>query len=470
MHYILFYPDEMRAKSLSCYGNPIACTPNFDRLTSEGTIFNNNYTQHPVCVASRCSLMTGWYPHVQGFRTLRHFMQPHHPNFLRYVKQAGYQIHLYGKNHVFSSEVYNELIDYDLGQESKYDWPAVRSKCDDYTMMFDPMPDDFVNKLKDTVCVQKALEAIHNYKDGDKPLFIFLPLFYPHPPYHITRYYQEMYDYQDTPVIPPDASKDKPALYNTIRDYRNLKNYDAQVFAKIHAAYLGMCTYVDMLLGKILDALDETGMNDNTTVIASSDHGDWAGDYGLVEKWPNAFDDDLTRVPLIIRSPGQRQNQKVDTPTATFDIFPTILDLQGIPVNHDHFGNSLKPQLAGEPGNPQRCVYCEGGYDMREPNAFEGTKNYQAFMHEDNIYYPKMMQQLNNPESCSRGVMMRDNRYKLCIRTNGENELYDMLSDPYELNNLFYNHENQSLALQLQSKMLQWMIHTSDVVPWENHI
>src|SRR5690554_4511077 len=114
MHYILFYPDEMRAKSLSCYGNPYVKTPNYDRLANEGVVFENNYTQHPVCVASRCALMTGWYPHVAGFRTLLNYLQPHHPNFLRYIKQAGYQVHLYGKNHVFSEEVFYECVDHYL--------------------------------------------------------------------------------------------------------------------------------------------------------------------------------------------------------------------------------------------------------------------------------------------------------------------------------------------------------------------
>lgn len=103
--------------------------------------------------------------------------------------------------------------------------------------------------------------------------------------------------------LPPDL-QGKPELQNLIRKYRELGDTDEMVFKKIHAVYLGMVSYTDMLLGRVLDALDRTGLAANTTVIASSDHGDWAGDWGLVEKWPNAFDDDLTRVPLIIRRPG----------------------------------------------------------------------------------------------------------------------------------------------------------------------
>ncbi len=479
MHYILFYPDEMRAKSLSCYGNPYVKTPNYDRLANEGVVFENNYTQHPVCVASRCALMTGWYPHVAGFRTLLNYLQPHHPNFLRYIKQAGYQVHLYGKNHVFSEEVFYECVDHYLEaqfghggkklSEEEIKEAASQYIRKDYTMLEEPISDDKLEELHDTRCVNKAVEAIRNYKEGDKPLFIFLPILNPHPPYTMTDHFYNMYKPEDLPPVLPWDLENKPQLYSLIRQYRELGDTDEMVFRKIHAVYLGMYSYVDMLLGRILNALDETGLASNTTVIASSDHGDWAGDYGLVEKWPNAFDDDLTKVPLIIRTPDCTADHRVEELTETFDIFPTICDLEGIEVRHDHFGRSLKQQLEGKPGDPERVVFCEGGYDTREPHCFEGTENFAIFLTEGTIYYPKMIQQQEKPGSVCRGVMMRNSRYKLNVRTNGENELYDMQEDPDELVNLYSQPQYAQTINELQSRMLTWLIHTSDVVPWEGH-
>ena len=125
MHYVFFFPDEMRASALGAYGNPAAVTPNFDRLAAEGTLFENNYTQHPVCVPSRCSLMTGWYPHVSGFRTLRHVMHPYHPNFLRYIHDAGFETHVYGKNHMFDEDTYFGCVD-------KYLYVTVLCLCRPY--------------------------------------------------------------------------------------------------------------------------------------------------------------------------------------------------------------------------------------------------------------------------------------------------------------------------------------------------
>ena len=87
MNYVLFFPDEMRASNLGCYGNSLAKTPNYDRLAAEGTLFENHYVQNPVCVGSRCSLLTGWYPHVNGHRSLLYFLSPNEPNFLRYLKK-----------------------------------------------------------------------------------------------------------------------------------------------------------------------------------------------------------------------------------------------------------------------------------------------------------------------------------------------------------------------------------------------
>jgi arylsulfatase A-like enzyme len=80
VNYLLFYPDEMRAESLACYGHPVVQTPNFDRVAAEGTVFENAYSAHPVCAPSRASLVTGWFPHVQGHRTLRYLLDDTTPN------------------------------------------------------------------------------------------------------------------------------------------------------------------------------------------------------------------------------------------------------------------------------------------------------------------------------------------------------------------------------------------------------
>ena len=224
-----------------------------------------------------------------------------------------------------------------------------------------------------------------------------------------------------------------------------------------------------LLLVEMVFALERTGLAKNTTVIAGSDHGDWAGDWGLVEKWPNAFDDDLTKVPLIIHRPGCPKGHRVRELTQTFDVFPTICAWEGISVKHDQFGIPLCAQVAGDSGNPDRIVWCEGGYDVREPHCFEGTGGFSMFNKPGTIYYPKMTQQQKDPVSVCRGTMMRNARYKLNVRTSGDNELYDMAVDPTELHNLYYDPEYASVVTAMEKEMLIWLMRTSDVVPWEGH-
>ncbi len=485
MHYVVFFPDELRASSLSCYGDPVVQTPNFQRLADEGTLFENNYTTHPVCVASRCSLMTGWYPHVGGFRTLKYMLEPWHPNFLKYVRGAGYETHVYGKNHMFGEETYFGCVDKYLyvdfghfggrhyGGNVDIDISGTAKSgaglFGDYNMLLDPLPDADLETLTDTLCVKAAVKAIREWKPGNKPMFIFLPTFFPHAPYAITEHFHNMYNPADCPVQ-PRSLENRPAFEALIRKWRETGETDEAVLRKIRAVYLGMCSYADMLLGRVLDALDETGLAADTTVIAASDHGDWAGDRGLIEKWPNAMDDDLTKVPFIVRRPGCPAGHRVKELTQTFDLFPTICDWENIRIRHGQFGVSLAQQVSGAPGDPARTVYCEGGYDAREPHCFEGTPSYAFLMRPGSIYYPKLIQQQREPESVCRTVMMRTKRYKLNIRTSGDNELYDMERDPMETNNVYAAPENRELVCSLQAAMLSWLIHTSDVVPRKGHV
>ena len=111
MNFIFFMPDELRAESVGCYGHPLVPTPNMDALAAQGTRFEQCHVQHSVCTPSRCSMMTGWYPHVRGHRTLWHMLRPDEPNLLRYLKQAGYEVHCYGKNDLLAAESLPESVD-----------------------------------------------------------------------------------------------------------------------------------------------------------------------------------------------------------------------------------------------------------------------------------------------------------------------------------------------------------------------
>ena len=204
---------------------------------------------------------------------------------------------------------------------------------------------------------------------------------------------------------------------------------------KIHAVYLGCVSYSDYLFGLLRDTLKETGLDQTTATFVFADHGDYAGDYGLVEKWPSGLDDILTRVPLLISLPeawGGVANGSVAAPVQVFDIVPTVLELANITAEHTHFGESLVPFLQnpdlgntagaavavgtmgasgesglapgasahpgtsdtlfewprGGPDGP--AAFAEGGYSSYDTNDFEGRCDPDCPT-PDSIYYPKVI-------------------------------------------------------------------------------
>jgi arylsulfatase A-like enzyme len=118
MNFVFFFPDEMKASSVSCYGNEHVKMPNYDRLAKEGVRFDNCIVQNPVCTPSRCCLMTGRYVHNGGHRTLWHLLRSNEPSLFRYLKNSGYDIGWYGKNDLYSQEYLNEICE-DIDEKRK---------------------------------------------------------------------------------------------------------------------------------------------------------------------------------------------------------------------------------------------------------------------------------------------------------------------------------------------------------------
>lgn len=480
MNYVFFFPDEMRAESLGCYGHPVVETPHLDQLAQEGVRFDQCHVQNPVCSPSRASLMTGWYPHVSGHRTLWHHLRPHEPSLFRYLKEEGYRMKWFGKNHLYSDEYLREIMGDEAEQsveEMKQSFARVFRKVnpyaeDDpryYSFLMEPEPGLSVEETETAFEIGKAIDFLKSDQAREQPFMLYLPTLLPHAPYAVPEPFHSMYADRELPPLRPAELDDKPSYYEYIRKYRRLDELekDDVLYRDIQAVYLGMISYVDWAFGRLMQTLEESGLADNTTVIVASDHGDYAGDYGLVEKWPNGMEDVLTRVPLIIRTPGGQAGHVVKEQVELFDIMATVLELSGIEAKHDHFARSLVPQLQGAPGDPERAVFAEGGYDRKEPHCFEGDPVRDSWFanKKEHIYYPKARQQQEQPESVSRAVMVRTGRYKLVARSDERSELYDLERDPGELSNRYDDPAYADIRGSLSNKLLDWYIRTSDIVP-----
>jgi len=467
MNFIFFMPDELRAESVGCYSHPLAPTPNFDRLSEEGVRFDFCSVQHTVCAPSRCSLMTGWYPHVRGHRTLWHLLRPDEPNLLRSLKQAGYQVHWWGKNDLLARESFPDSVTSAQSRSGGMFGPNPYTLQDPayHSFLWDPYAGP-IEGHSDWANAQAAVEFLESRPT--EPFFIYLPLTFPHCPYSAPTHWHDVVDPDALPPLRPYGLPDRPAFHEHIRRTRRLDQVEDALLRKVNAVYLGMTGFLDEMLGRLLDTLEQTGLSSSTAVFAFADHGDYAGDYGLVEKWPSGLEDPLTRVPLVARVPGGASDHVVAETVELMDLFATVHELAGVPVRHTHFSQSLVPQLHGAAGDAGRAVFAEGGYGPNEPHCFEGHEGGdQAMRTPEHIYYPKTRLQQDHPETVYRSAMVRTQTHKLIHRTEGQCELYDLVADPRELRNLHGRPEVAQIQLELEKRLLNWYVDTADVTPFE---
>lgn len=487
MNIILLNPDEMRAESVGCYGHPLVQTPNMDRLAAEGARFDQCHVQHTVCGPSRCSFLTGWYPHVRGHRTLYYPLQPDEPNLLRSLKEAGYYVYWDG--------AHNDCLAPDtfpLSVSELRDTPGPWLTSDRLFAEDDPRDEIHLRpptsytaeECTDCCRIDRAIEFMEQRRRNhpDQPFAVYLPLLYPHEPYCAPAPWHDMYSHEDVPELRPPEPPGKPRYHAVKRDFfrhREAEEIDPQIMRRVNATYLGMVSYADWMLGRMMDYLDASDLAENTALVYFSDHGDYAGDYGLVEKWPSGLEDVLTRVPLLIRAPGLAEGHVVKELVELQDLPATLHDLAGIPLPYTQFGRSLLPQLRGAPGDPERAVYAEGGYDGfpgREVHALEGYPPRQRPRKAEaeaagGTYRmgAKSRMQQERPDTVCRCVMIRTMTHKLIRRPFGVDELYDLVEDPLELRNVYGSERYSDVQHRLEQELLDWYVTTSDIVPLQEY-
>ena len=449
---ILFFPDEMRADALGCYGNPVCRTPNFDRLAQEGARFENCHVQYSVCGASRCSLLTGWPTSVRGHRSLYYFLRPEEPNLFRYLKRAGYDVFWFGKNDALAQQSFPDSVT--EWRDAPFSLPpgAKPLTPGSTTMLFSDGGDR--RETSDYKLLQMAFEVLER-RESERPFCIFLPTFQPHPPYSAPDGFGAMYKAKDLPPLSAPNLAKKPSFHAAIRRRYGLDKVSDADLRQVRATYYGQVSYTDWLLGELLEAMERTGRAADTALFVGSDHGDYAGDYGLIEKWPSGLESCLTHVPLMGRVPGASPGIVGRGMNELYDIMATFLDLAGVRATHTHFARSLLPQMRGGPQDMDRAAFSEGGYNVYEPQAFEPKLG--------GLYGPKTELQNDEPDLVRRCASVRTTRHTFIARPNGQSELYDRIADPMETNNLIDARAAQGVRQELQIRLMNWYINTTGV-------
>ena len=481
-HIIIFNPDQWRGDVMGHLGNPAAVTPNLDHIIEEDAVsFRYAFCQNPVCTPSRCSFMTGWYPHVRGHRTMFHMLQPDEPVLLKYLKGKGYFVWWGGKNDLVPRQ--DGFADYcDVKYEAPRELQPNLHRADEWRG--DPAGDNYYSfyagKLEageedvyydnDWAQVDGAVDLIRN-APPDQPLCIYLPLGYPHPPYGVEEPWFSQIDRDRIPprYPTPDWSK-KPSLVAGIYERQGLQGWSEERFTELRATYYGMCARVDAQFGKVVAALKESGAYDDSAIFFFSDHGDFTGDYGLVEKTQNTFEDCLTRVPLIVKPPAGVPIEPGirDQLVELIDFTATAYEWAGIEPDYDHFGRSLSGLIGGADDEHRDAVFCEGGRLIGEEQAME--KDSPSFYDPAGLYWPRVQLQGSEGGEHSKATMCRTRDFKYVRRLYESDELYDLRRDPGEVVNRIDDPAYAGVLAQLRERMLTWYQTTCDVVPYETDV
>lgn len=500
-HILIFNPDQFRADGMGHLGNPGASTPVLDRLVeTEAVSFDGAFCQNPVCTPSRCSFMTGWYPHVLGHRTMFHMLhrERDQPNLLRKLKENGYFVWWGGKNDLLpGQDGYEDSCDVMFrptaedfrrwGHESRpglhswTDWRGPRTRDNFYSFYAGKLPtgEDDIYCDNDWANVLGAVDFINAY-DGDQPLCVYLPLTYPHPPYGVEDPWYSAIDRERIPRRVPapddwDAAR-KPSILKGIHDGQGIEGWSEERFTELRATYYGMCSRIDHQLGLVVDALKGRGLYDETALFFFSDHGDFTGDYGLVEKTQNTFEDVLTQVPLVVKPPRRDADGSpvscvpgVRNTIAELVDFPaTVYTLADIEPGYTHFGRSLLPALADPTHVHRDEAHCEGGRLIGEEAAMEKSSLVQFSDPTESLYYPRVHLQTSDEHPWhTKATMVRTRRYKYVRRLYESDELYDLEADPGEEHNRIDDPALRYVLSDLKERMLRWYQETADIVPFD---
>ena len=457
---LLFMPDQLRADAVGCFGNPVAKTPNIDALADAGTRFANAYGQHSVCSQSRISMFTGWYPHVAGHRTLRHLLQPHEPNVFKSLRNGGYHVALAGARGDMmgvgvteaSSDRFGFTVTPDLGallhkgpfpEDHKYYFAF-------YHGVLDEPPLDC-----DEATVRTAIDWI---TDGlPEPWCLFVPLMYPHPPFTASEPWLSLHDRNDVPLPVQTDRSTRPRFMQAIHDRYGLGRLDDDDWREIIGTYYGMTSRVDDQLGRVLHAVDAAGAAPNTVSFFFTDHGEYLGDYGVVEKWMSGLDDVLVRNPLVIHDP-RAGSGVVESFAELVDLTPTLLELAGLEADYTHFGRSLVPLLADISLPHRDAAFSEGGFRLEEEPLLE-SGNTGHYRHKQELQH-------EDTSLTGRAISIRTEHWAYTERLYEGPELFNRVDDPRETVNLAGSAQTVDIERTLKDRIFGWLFETSDVIPW----
>lgn len=433
---LVILTDQQTWGAISAHGNPHLHTPHIDSLIRSGVSFRNAYCPAPVCGPARGSLLTGRLPHETGVEVNGPGVKLGVPTLGEHFRDGGYHTVYAGKMHLGPS--------YKKGVQSAGDAQGFEFLADEYPPNIPPQ----LGTDTDPIWTEQATAFLKGRKtrasSAEQPFLLVASL---HNPHDICYWVMDHHHLVD---IPPDADlpplpanfqpmQDEPEFVGLCRrrtDYGPemswTHGWDEDHWRRYLYAYHRLAERVDRQIGKLLAALEESGLNDETLVILTSDHGEGVAAHRWVTKlmlW-----EEVVRVPFVVRLPGAVPENQLDTKhlVSGLDLVPTLCDYAGLPVPAGVRGQSLRP-LIGDPSLPGReCVITE----------------LQAFMDDET----------------KKARMIRTARYKYIVFSQGRRPelLFNLEIDPGETQNLAYRPAYREVLSQHRALLRQEMESTAD--------
>jgi iduronate 2-sulfatase len=428
--------DDLKASVMGCYGSKVGITPNIDKLAADGMLFDRAYCQGIWCAPSRQSFMFSRYTGDQGV------------NMGEFFKNNGYYSARVGK--IYHMRVPGDIIDGTDGADVPSSWTEKfnspgreahtpgdyaclnqniftdkeenrQSTAMPHRMFVTVQYDGDGSDQPDHKSASKAIELLQQHKQ--EPFFLAVGLVRPHYPMVAPRHYFKKYDWRKIklPEVPEGDTDDIPRIGWATSSLTNPIGKYSDNQKRMWEGYFATVSFIDEQVGRVIDELERLGLRESTAVVFTSDHGYHLGEHTFWQK--NMLHEEVARVPLIISVPGMtpgRSNSLVEL----MDIYPTMADLAGLQVGPDVQGKSLVPVLL----NPQAAV--------RETALTVDTR---------------------------KGCALRTHKWAYMRYKNGEEELYNMLADPQQYQNLAKNPE-YAVALAEQRTALDKRMKAGAVV------
>ncbi|MCC5807266.1 MAG: sulfatase-like hydrolase/transferase [Opitutales bacterium] len=459
--------DQLNAKCLGHAGHAHVRTPNLDRLAAEGTAFHHSVCNNPICTPSRMCFLSGMYAHNHGYYGLGG-PRPNMPTVFGHFRARGYTSAVIGKSHCPLGWIENDC---DVFEETcvvkerttgyrrhlhrrgmdddDHDAVVVDGRRHRQTLDAAPSALEFADSQEGWIA-EECIRFMQQAQADGKPFICQAGLPRPH---QVTAPCQRFWDlYADLDLeLPPTADLDleaagkPPHLIARAALWRRgdwaiyePKDFAAARLRKLHG-YFAAISQVDASVGLLFDHLDATGLRENTIVVFSSDHGEFACEQGIMEKAPGIGADAVTRIPFIWRGPGIAAGRRLrGGAVESVDLAPTLCALAGLPPMRTVDGEDLSTVLGGGAEKPDRIVVTE---NVWAKSLRRGGLRY--------VHYPRTMW----PEQYPQGFC----------------ELYDTDADPWEARNLALDPEYTALREELTNELLEWLLTRQRIVNVVGH-